>query len=117
MTSRKQEADWVAWVLHFIVGALVGGFIGLTLARKDHKAGGGFWMDEAMVPYFVLGVALIFGAVASSEGDRLWVGLSYRMIPPEGIQQSKLSRRISLALGCIGVLLATVLPLHQFGVL
>jgi hypothetical protein len=55
--------------------------------------------------WFIAGAALLAGGIASPYGDRLWLGRSYRLIPPDAPQQSRLGNLVSTIAGAAGILL------------
>ncbi|HEX7261583.1 MAG TPA: hypothetical protein VF258_07180, partial [Luteolibacter sp.] len=61
-----------------------------------------------------LGLALFTAALASYFGDRLWLGDTYRVIPPDGPQHSLASRLISILAGCAGVILIFIAIARTF---
>jgi hypothetical protein len=66
---------------------------------------------------FIIGAALLGAAVGSYYGDELWVGTSYRVIPPDRPRHSRLSQRVSFALGFLGGVLMLVALAQSFGFL
>jgi hypothetical protein len=100
--GTKPGADWLAWTLQFIAGFIVGSLIGLYLlprAPRDRLLN----MTTEDITGFVLGAALMGAAFASFFGDRLWVGLSYRILPPDEIKHSATSRIASIVTGVVGM--------------
>jgi hypothetical protein len=98
----RQRADWLAWSLQFIFGLIVGTFFGFGIIAKSHRRGGGWWLASEQVSIFLSGAALIGAGLASYYGDRLWLGSSYRVIPPDDMKQSRISRIISIVTGTLG---------------
>jgi hypothetical protein len=104
-------ADWLAWVLQFILGLIVGCVLGAVLiSRRRH----GFWMTSEAIPAYLLGAALLGAALASYYGDRLWLGSSYRVIPPDEIRHSAKSRTASISVGGLGGILVLAAVLKHF---
>ena len=109
----KQRADWLAWSLRFIAGFIVGAILALYLTRRN-------WPFVLSTPsqhilMLVIGAALIGAGLASYYGDRLWVGSSYRAIPPDDIPRSAATKFLSILTGVVGgtfILLALLLNLH-----
>jgi hypothetical protein len=98
----KHGADWLAWSLRFIFGLFVGAFVGTWLISRRF----GFpLVGYDLFFIFILGAALVGGAVASHYGDELWLHLVYRVFPPNAPEQSNLSNVCSLVIGNCGVLL------------
>jgi hypothetical protein len=96
----KRQGNWLAWSLQFIVGLVIGGFVGLRiLLRRGIPM---FWLSPNLVPYFLAGASLLGGGIASHYGDRLWLGAGY-IIPNESPNQSDLSNNCSLVAGAAGV--------------
>lgn len=92
----RKPADWLAWCLQFICGLLVGGFVGFRLMSE------GAMPTDGRGGAFFAGTALIGAALASRYGDRLWIGDSYRVIPPDEPRSNHASRMVSLLAGLIG---------------
>ena len=88
----------MAWVLHFILGMIVGAATGLFLLGKTNS----IWMVTDVLPHFILGAALVGGAFGSYNGDKLWLGDNYRCIPPDAPEQSLTSSRCSWCIGLFG---------------
>jgi hypothetical protein len=62
---KRGGADWWSWVLQFILGFFVGGFLGFALLTRRH----GFpLIGGNMFFVFILGAALAGGAIASHYG-------------------------------------------------
>lgn len=111
----KNGADWFAWSLQFLAGLVVGGLAGVIFLA-DHSRRRGF-IDSPQAPVFLAGTALIGAALASFYGDELWLGDSYRAIPPNGIAHSEVSRIASVGAGVLGGLLVLGAVLRQLGYL
>jgi len=112
----KRGADWLAWSLQLIVGLAVGGFIGLRIITDNGRYSHApcLWLENAHVPMFLCGAAMIGGGLASYFGDTLWIGQSYRVLPPDEPQNSPVSRALSVFIGLLGggwILLAVY---HQY---
>lgn len=63
---------------------------------------------------FLLGTALIGAGLGSRYGDRLWLGDSYKVIPPDEPEQSALSDWISWCLVAAGIATCVVTIIKQF---
>lgn len=103
----KRGADWLAWSLQLIAGLAVGAFIGLRVITD----GGHYHNSPSLglatehVSAFLWGAAFIGAAMASYMGDKLWIGSSYRIIPPDEPQNSATSRSASVLIGICGAML------------
>ena len=97
----KRSADWLAWSLQLIVGLAVGGVIGLRVISRG-RYNPGFSLATEHVPLFLWGAAMVGGGLASYFGDKLWIGDSYRVIPPDAPQNSPASRALSVFIGLLG---------------
>jgi hypothetical protein len=113
----KRGADWFAWSLQFIVGLVIGAFIGVATIARRRTLGGGWWLASDQVSTFIWGAALIGAGLASFYGDRLWLGSSFRVIPPDGIKHSDTSSMVSILTGLLGVVLVLRAILRHFGYL
>ena len=111
------QADWIAWILHFIVGAFVGGMIGLSIISRGNRSIGGELLDHHLILPFIAATALMGAGLASFMGDKLWIGDNFRCIPPDGIPQSSASTMMSYAIGVLGCLVLIYIALAQFGLL
>lgn len=102
------KTDWLAWILHALVGAVLVGICGAAVAYgKRRHAPILFSSFEAGVP-FVIGTALVGAAFGSYLGERWWTGPSLFITPSEGFTQSRAGRAASTALGLLGVVLMFV---------
>lgn len=111
----KRSADWIAWILQFLLGLAVGIFVGAFIISKGRRSGGGFWLLPEAAPFFLVGAALAGGALASYHGDRLWLGHSYRVIAPDGMRHDRASRAASCITGAAGIALMVAALLMHFG--
>ena len=100
-----------------MAGFIVGAFLGLWLLPRGPRHGPALNMTLEDIIDFILGAALIGAGLASFFGDRLWIGLSYRIIPPDGVRHSELSRAASIATGTVGGLVLLLPMLRHFGLL
>jgi hypothetical protein len=108
----KRQADWFAWSLQFILGLIVGVFLGFCILGKRRGSDG--WLNLEQMPIFILGAALIGAGLASFHGDRLWLGSSYSVISPDGIEHNDKSRIASIITGALGVTLILIAILRHF---
>jgi hypothetical protein len=113
----NKRADWISWVLHFVFGAVVGALMGLGMGTSGRRQQDFRWLESGLLPEFVLGFALVGASLGSLYGERLWTGLSYRVIPPDGIEHSLTSRVLSILSGIAGAAVILKLLLSNFGVL
>jgi uncharacterized membrane protein YeaQ/YmgE (transglycosylase-associated protein family) len=67
---NRPKADWLGWILQFILGFIAGVVGGFVLASRRRS---GWWLNSGMVLYFILGAGLLGGDLASHYGDRLWM--------------------------------------------
>lgn len=86
--ENEEPPDWMAIILQFLFGALVGGgvvfyeFLRYGLASG---AGNSFMMICSMSG------AIVLGSIAALFGDDTW-GISFRVIPNMPIRHSRFSR-------------------------
>src|SRR4051794_38298407 len=118
-TSRRplpmpKGADWLAWSMQFVAGLVVGSFVGLLF----HPGGAHSipLLKSETWPEFMLGVALLGAGLGSYYGDVMWIGSSYRVVPPDEMQHSVASRRASFFVGACGVIRILFALAHNFGV-
>lgn len=111
----KRSADWLAWSLHFVVGLAVGAFIGVAIVSRRRRFGSGCWLAPEQAPFFICGAALLGAGLASLYGDRLWLGSSFRVIPPTDIQHSNTSRILSIVMVFAGSITLAAVILRHFG--
>ena len=108
----KRRANWLAWSLQFIFGLVIGGLVGVGVLMRRNSVNL-FWMSPNLVPYFLIGAALLGAGLASHYGDRLW--LDDYIIPQESPKQSNLSRNCSFLAGAVGVGLMVYAVCRDFG--
>jgi len=111
---KRSGADWLSWVLQFIVGCFVGAFIGVSLLVRRF---GPPLIRGEMYYVFVSGAALVGGAIASHYGDELWLRSVNRRFPPDPPEQSNASNLCSLVIGIGGVLVMLFAVCRNFGFL
>ena len=102
MEPYSKQADWIAFVMHSIVGAFVGCILGYYLIT-EYAIG---LLRNGMLPVpFFLGCALVGAGLGSRLGDKLWIGLNYKVIPPDGPRHSSRSYFMAIFLTCLGAIL------------
>jgi hypothetical protein len=111
---KRGGADWLSWVLQFIFGFFVGAFFGVALITRRHRFP---FIGGNMFFVFILGAALVGGAIASHYGDELWLHSTYRMFPPDPPEQSDLSNICSLVIGIGGMLVMLFAVCRNFGLI
>ncbi len=97
----SDRADWLSWAMQFVAGFIVGGIVGLIFIPRRGRSPEPI-APEA-IPPLLLGAALIGAAIASTFGDRLWLGSVYRAMPPDAPRHSALSRGVSFVIGAVGI--------------
>ena len=112
MHESESKADWLSFVLHFIFGLIVGCIIGLVTILRRRE---GIWLQEELILPYLAGTSLIGGGLGAKFGDRLWMGSSYRVIPPDAPHHNRLSLYFSNLSVLLGFgLAATSLFKHFF---
>lgn len=109
----NERADWLAWSLQFLLGLVVGAVFSVFFIRGGRRSIPLIEREDA--PLFILGVAFVGAALASHYGDQLWLGHSYRVIPPDKPRYSLMSLRASWAVGGVGGLLILTALVRSFG--
>ena len=109
----QREADWLGWSMQFVFGYVVGWLFSYTFIEGRRRSIPLISRETAHV--FSAGIGLIVAALASRYGDQMWLGSSYRMIPPDAPQQSRVSVAASLVTGCIGGILVVVALARTYG--
>ena len=112
----KRGADYVAWSLHFALGLVVGAVAGWFIVARVERIYGSLRLSEANLWLWLLGAGLIGGGLASRFGDRLWIGLSYRIIPPDEPAHDETSRAASVMVGIGGGVVAIAALLRHCSV-
>lgn len=90
--EKNRQADWLAWSLQYLAGLIVGAVIGVASTGRRHNLS--LLAPDLLFPAMG-GAALIGAGLASLLGDRLWIGSSYKFIPPDAPRHSLLSRMLS----------------------
>ena len=106
----KTAANWLAWTLQGICGLVVGAVAGLVLISRGRA---GLWVPPELIPQFVLGTGLVGAGLAARYGDRLWMGDSYLLIPPDEPAQSNFSDWLAWFLVAAGIATCTVTVLKE----
>ena len=86
--SNEEEPDWMAIILQFLFGAVVGGGIVFYEALRLGFGRGG---SVPFVTVCSLAGAVGLGSIAALFGDDTW-GVSFRVIPNMPIRHSRGSR-------------------------
>lgn len=109
----NRRADWFSWSLQFVVGLVAGALFSALFMRGGRRSIPLVAQEECLP--FMLGAALVGAALASRFGDRLWLGDSYRIIPPDEPRHSAASRKTSAIVGGIGGLMVFLAIVRSFG--
>jgi hypothetical protein len=99
----KEKTDWIAWVLHAVVG-LAGGLLFGYLVT--HGRGGHPWLRAGCLAQFIWGAGLVGVGLGSIFGDTMWVQLQYRLFPPEKVKAGPGGKTVSAVAIVSGVGLA-----------
>ena len=91
----EEQADWLAWGLQFVFGAGVGAVGGWMIVMRVMPRHSFSSLPLPTFGWILGGISLLCAGLASLHGDRLWFGDNYRMIMPDGVRQSRLSRTLS----------------------
>lgn len=111
----EHKSDWLAWGMHFVVGAVAGAFFSGIFIRGGRRSIPLIARDDAL--FFILGAALLGAAIGSRYGDELWTGGNYRVIPPDEMRHSAATLRASWGAGALGVLLMLTALAKTYGLL
>lgn len=109
---KPPKADWVAWVLQFIAGSVVGAVLGYAIVCPGHYDSTSLLAPQDIMP-FAIGAALLGGSLASYYGDRLW--MDDWVIPNDPVPQSHNSFACSVTIGAVGVGLMACAILRTIG--
>jgi hypothetical protein len=112
---KKAGADWIHWSLHFLCGLVAGVIFGMFFVRGGRR--GIPLIARELAPQFLLSMALLFGAVASHYGDRLWFGLTGRANIGDLPRHDPATLVASLLVGAAGVVLALLAACRSWGIL
>jgi hypothetical protein len=88
LDSKDEEADWMAIILQFLFGALIGGGVIFYESLRYGFGRGG--VSHFMIVCAIAG-ASVLGSIAALFGDDTW-GVSFRVIPNMPIRHSRGSR-------------------------
>lgn len=111
MHDKRHKADWLSFIMHFIVGLIAGCLLGMFVI---HKRRHGIWLEREQIMPFLTGTSLAMGGFGARWGDRLWLGLSYRVIPPDQPTHSKASLTVSSISMVVGIALAVAALVRHF---
>jgi hypothetical protein len=94
--GKTQKTDWVSWIMHAIVGYIIG------------VAGGIYFFNIAIKPqcHPIIGVGLAGAGIASIFGDRLFYGGVFKYDPVKNVRASLFARLLSALLIIGGIILA-----------
>jgi hypothetical protein len=98
----KPGPDWVAWILQFVLGFVVGGVLGFAMVVKSSGGRGALVIGDH-TGTFLWGAALIGAGAASLVGDRLWLSNHYGRLAADAPQHSWATRLGSIAAGVFGI--------------
>jgi hypothetical protein len=96
--TKGHAADWMSITLHALLGLVVGTIFGAEVAFHS-----GLFVPSIIV--CIPGAALMGAGLGAQLGDKLWIGNSYSIIPPDGIRHSGASRVFTYGLIGLGFLL------------
>ncbi len=103
MQEFARKPDWLSFGLHFVFGLIVGCVLGfMTITRRRH----GIWLHEDLILPYLCGASLIFAGLGAKLGDRLWLGMNYRVIPPDVPSHSAITYYLSIVTVFSGIGLA-----------
>lgn len=103
---KRGGADWLAWTMHAIFGAVVGAVFGaagpffLSGRRRQMVV-----IPEDAMLMFVIGCGLLGSGLGSRFGDALWLSNTSRMLGSDEPKSSVSSRTVSWTLVSLGGLL------------
>jgi hypothetical protein len=101
--QNEESPDWMAIILQFLFGALVGGgFIFYEFLRYGLGRGAG----SHFLMICTMAGAIVLGSIAALFGDDTW-GVSFRVIPNMPIRHSRFSRLLFM----ITMVIAAMTPL------
>ena len=106
----KKDADWASWTMQFIIGMVVGAFLGVIpcLALSRYAARSSITTVDAL--YVICATSLAVAGLAAYKGDRLWFGKPSIFIPM-GHKHSHLSKTLALLIAIAGFTLVVLIML------
>ncbi|PTX96988.1 hypothetical protein DB345_07370 [Spartobacteria bacterium LR76] len=109
--EKTRQADWLAWSLQYLAGLIVGAVIGVASTGRRHNLS--LLAPDLLFPAMG-GAALIGAGLASLLGDQLWMGSSYKVIPPDAPSHSLLSKTLSFLSMGVGAMLIVLTLFANF---
>jgi len=109
-----KRGDWIPWLLQFILGLLLGTLFASIFVGSRR---GPPLVSAEHARLFCTGMALAGAAVISWFGDYLWLSLHGSVEASPAPYHRRGSRRASLAAGCLGCLILTLVALRMTGFL
>ena len=96
LRSQRTEADWVAWILHYLFGFIFGACLSLLLLPGP--------LYGAYALLCPIGGGMFIGGVASFFGDEYWLADSdsSQHFPTRAPERSSVTRILSIASGATG---------------
>lgn len=107
----SKQADWLSFAMHFIFGLVVGFFVGLYSVTRS--ASGLNLADASIIP-FLFGASLVGAGLGAKLGDRLWLGNSYIIIPPDTPRHSRVSCYSAISTIVLGSAMVTFSIISHF---
>ncbi len=111
MREYSSKANWLSFVLHFILGLFVVCMGGLVIISRGRR---GYWLDNDLILPYLIGAALVGAGLGARLGDRLWIGLNYLVIPPDAPTHSKWSYYLSLFVTSVGAIIVALSLFRHF---
>jgi hypothetical protein len=97
------NADWFPWVVHFVLGGIVGAGVGLFMVRQFVRHD---FLDSRQLVQVVIGMALCCGSFVSYHGDRAWMPPSIFDRPQSPLPRA--AGMLSIIIGIGGIVLASI---------
>jgi hypothetical protein len=107
----KEKTDWIAWVMHAVVGLAAGLLFGYLVT---HDRGGRSWLRAGCLAQFIWSAGLVGAGLGSIFGDTMWAQLPYRLFPPEKVKAGVGGKTVSALAIVSGVGLAGTAHLRHF---
>jgi hypothetical protein len=111
---KERRSDWIHWTLQLLCGLVAGALFGTFFVRGGRR--GIHLIARELAPQFLLSMALLGGAVASTYGDRLWFGLTGRANMGDAPRHDAAMLVASLLVGMAGVVLALFATCKSLGI-